>query len=171
MEQKNKGGFFYLLKIAYRNLFRNLRRSILCMTAISLAVLLIIFLMCYIEGMLDSGIKIAQTFDYGHIKITTKGFNDKEYFYPLQYPIDDLDIFIDKINKINGIKVINPRIVAFSTFTNSKVKHGMVAGVNFKSINNMKDEKIKYAYYNYTRKSNGLLIGKFPVNDKNECMI
>lgn len=171
MEQKNKGGFFYLLKIAYRNLFRNIRRSVLCMSAISLAVLLIIFAMCYIEGMLDSGVKIAQTFDFGHIKITTKEFNEKEYFYPLQYPINDLDVVFDKINKIDGIKAINPRIVTFSTFTNSNVKHGMVAGVNFESINKMKNEKIKYAYYNYTRKSNGLLVGRFPENDKNECII
>lgn len=171
MEQKNKGGFFYLLKIAYRNLFRNIRRSILCLSAISLAVLLIIFTMCYIEGMLDSGIKIAQTFDFGHIKITTKEFKDKEYFYPLQYPINDMDVIIDKIKKIDGIKAVNPRIVTFATFTNSNVKHGMVAGVNFESINNMKNEKIKFAYYNYTKKSNGLLTGRFPDGDKNECVI
>ena len=170
MKQKYKNnGINYLIKIAYRNLFRNLRRSILCIIAVSLAVLLIVFLMAYIEGMLDSAKKIAQTFISGHIKISTKGFEEKEVFYPLQYPIDNLDLFIDKIKDINGIKAIDPRITSYATFTNSNVKHGIVAGVNFKEIQKMKDEKIKYAFYNFTKKSDGLLIGRFPFDDENEC--
>ncbi|MCK4796919.1 MAG: ABC transporter permease, partial [Spirochaetes bacterium] len=173
MVKTKQGGFLYLIKIAYRNIFRNMRRSILCITAISLAVFLIIFMMSYIEGMLDSAKKIAQTFDSGHIKIMTKEFEEKEDFFPLQYPIDDVDKYIDEIKTIDGVKVASPRILSFTTLTSSKVKHGVLAGVNFEEIINTAEEKnrYKYAYYNFTKKSNGLLAGRFPDSNKNECMI
>jgi|GEM_PF-5158590 len=169
-----KGGFLYLLKIAYRNIFRNLRRSILCISAVSLAVFLIIFMMSYIEGMLDSAKRIAQTFESGHIKITTSNFEEKEDFLPLQYPINNYEDIIKKIKQISGIKYISSRILSFGTFTNSMVKHGYIAGVDFEEIKNTAKDKNqinKYAYYNYTKKSNGLVIGKLPDNNKNECMI
>ena len=169
-----KGGFITLVKIAYRNIFRNFRRSLLCIAAVGLAVLLIAFMMCYIEGMLDSARKIAQTFESGHIKITTKEFDAKAEFLPLQYPIEDYKQYTDKIIDIKGINTITSRINTYATFTSSKVKHGFVSGIDMNEIKNSAkngNNDIKTAYYNYTKKSDGILIGKLPENDKNECMI
>lgn len=169
-----KGGLLYLIRIAYRNIFRNMRRSILSIIAVSMAVFLISFMMSYIEGMLSSAAKIAQTYESGHIKLMTKEFEEKEAFMPLQYPIENAGKMIEDIKSIEGVKVVTPRIISYATFTNSKVKHGIVSGVDFENIiNNAKDKKNKnkYAYYNFTKKTNGLITGRYPASNKNECAI
>lgn len=168
-----KGGLFYLILIAYRNIFRNLRRSILCIIAVALAVFLIAFMMSYMEGMISSAKKVAQTFESGHIKITTNEYIEKEDFMPLQYPIEDMDRYIEGIEKIDGVKLVTSRISSYATFTSSKVKHGIVAGVNFDEIENPVEVRggLKYAYYNFAKQHNGLLKGRFPNAKKNECMI
>ncbi|MBN2545471.1 MAG: ABC transporter permease [Spirochaetes bacterium] len=172
----NKGNniltsFIYLIKIAYRNIFRNTRRSILSMAAVGLAVLLIVFFMAFVEGMMDSMKLIATTFESGHIKITTKDYEKEENFMPVWYPVENPDYYIDEIKKIKGVKRVTPRILSYGTFTNSKVKHGIIAGVKIDDILQSVDDKIKYGYYNFTRKSNGLLIGRYPDKNENECAI
>ena len=159
------------LIIAFRNIFRNIRRSILCIVAISLAVLLIVFFMAYVEGMLESAKIIAQTFESSHIQITTKEYDEKKEFYPLQYPITNIEELTKKLESIDGINKVTSRITTYATFTNNKVKHGFVSGVNFDEIKESSKNKVKYSFYNYTKKNDGLVIGRFPDKNKNEAAI
>lgn len=164
-------GALQLIKIAYRNIFRNLRRSILSIVAIGFAVFIIGFMMSYIEGMLDSATKVAQVFEFGHIKIMTEDFEKKELYSPLQFPVNGLDEKLEFINGLDGVVTASPKIISFATFTNSIQKTGFAAGVDFEKLKKSSDSDTKFAYYNFAKKHDGLLRGRFPEGNENAAVI
>ncbi|MCL2196892.1 MAG: ABC transporter permease, partial [Treponema sp.] len=62
-----KGGQATLIKIAYRNIWRNMRRTLFCFTAVGIAVLFIVIYSSMIEGMTESINDTVQTYELGHI--------------------------------------------------------------------------------------------------------
>jgi putative ABC transport system permease protein len=96
-----------LLKLAYRNFFRNTRRSIISGTSIAIA--LIIFAQSYIKGITinisDNIIKLLS----GHIRITTKEYERRERLIPISEAIDLSPEFYQTL-KNDEIKLIAPRI-------------------------------------------------------------
>ncbi|OHD14430.1 MAG: hypothetical protein A2086_07420 [Spirochaetes bacterium GWD1_27_9] len=169
MIEKKKGGLLYLVMIAYRNIYRNRRRSILCMVASALAVFFIIFMLGFSAGMVDSIVDVVQTFETSHIVVTTKDFDAKKDFYPVQYPVEFQDRSIEEeiqyIKSIEGVNKVFPRISAFATLTNSMAKHAVIWGINIQ-------EEINFQNFNKTKKSSGLQEGRFPEDGgKNECAI
>ncbi len=66
------------VKMAWRNIWRNPRRSILTILAISFASLLLVFMLSWqfgsYETMIDSAVKIHT----GHLQVQAKGYNDKK---------------------------------------------------------------------------------------------
>ncbi len=159
---------FSLIKIAFRNIFRNLRRSIFCIVAIGVAVFFILFMIAFINGMLKSYNYTLRTYELGDILINSKDFENKKEFYPLQFPIEtneDLTTILKKIEGIKGVKSVNLRITAIATLTDSNIKHAVLWGIDFK-------KEASTNFLNPKNKSNGLLNGsKIPENNKNECII
>ena len=100
---------YELLKLAYRNFFRNTRRSIISGTSIAIAIALIIFAQSYIKGITinisDNIIKLLS----GHIRITTKEYERRERLLPLSEAIDLSPEFYQAL-KNDDIKLIAPRI-------------------------------------------------------------
>lgn len=98
-----------LLKLAYRNFFRNTRRSIISGTSIAIAIALIIFAQSYIKGITinisDNIIKLLS----GHIRITTKEYERRERLIPISEAIDLSPEFYQTL-KNDEIKLIAPRI-------------------------------------------------------------
>ncbi|OHD14571.1 MAG: hypothetical protein A2086_08000 [Spirochaetes bacterium GWD1_27_9] len=160
-------------KIAFRNIFRNIRRSGFCVSAIGVAVFFIIIMICYINGMLSSLENIIQTFDTGHILISTSEYDRLKDFHPLQYPLEykngGIDSLINQIKTIKGVDTSLSRITTNATLTNNIVKHAIVWGINI-------EEENKVNKFNLTNKTDGLIIGRFPQKEndekyKNECII
>lgn len=163
-----KGGFLYLLTIAYRNIYRNKRRSILCIIAISIAVFFTIFMVSFMHGMIGSVKTISAIFESGHIMIYSAEYEDKKDFLPLQYPINTGDQgnneFMEKLESIEGVTRAFARIRSFVTLTNNEVKHGLLLGIDLA-------REMQYNDFNQTNKSDGLIEGRYPEPDKNECAI
>ncbi|HBD94911.1 MAG: hypothetical protein A2015_07595 [Spirochaetes bacterium GWF1_31_7] len=163
-----RGGLGYMIKIAYRNIYRNKRRSVLCMTAIGLAVFFIVFMMGWIMGMYDSVVKTVLTFETGHVQVFTKEYFAKEDFIPVQYPVEfengSVDEFIDEIGKIPGVKAVLPRIASYTTLTDSKVKHAVLWGLHIQ-------KEFETNVFNLKEKSNGLIKGRYPLENENACAI
>lgn len=160
--------FSFLIQIAYRNIYRNIRRSLFSIVAIALAVLFIIIMMSYIQGMLDSVKRIASTYEIGDIRLYTKDFEIKKDFLPLQYPIEmenrSIDEFVNELRSIKGVKAVFKRIATPATLLDSNVKHGIAWGINI-------NEESKINYFNFSKRNNGLLIGRYPHQNSNECAI
>ena len=98
-----------LLKLAYRNFFRNTRRSIISGTSIAIAIALVIFAQSYLKGVLKniSGnvIKLLS----GHVRITTQEYERRERLLPLSEAINLSPKFYQAL-KNDEIELIAPRI-------------------------------------------------------------
>jgi putative ABC transport system permease protein len=98
-----------IFKLAYRNFFRNTRRSIISGISIAIAITLIIFAQSYIKGVIrnisDNVVKLIS----GHIRITTKEFERRERMLPLSEALYLTPEFYEKL-KSEDILYIAPRI-------------------------------------------------------------
>ncbi len=78
----------FLFKLAYRNFFRNTRRSIISGISVAIAIAVIIFAKSYLKGATEniSGniIKLIS----GHIRITTREYERRERLIPLSEAIE-----------------------------------------------------------------------------------
>jgi len=70
-----------LLKLGYRNLWRNRRRTLLTMSAMAVATALLILTLCIYDGMLWDMIEGATELYHGHVKITHKNYMENRQIY------------------------------------------------------------------------------------------
>ncbi len=70
-----------LLKLGYRNLWRNRRRTALTMSAMALATALLILTLGIYDGMLWDMVDGATELYHGHVKIAAEGYLDKRQIY------------------------------------------------------------------------------------------
>jgi putative ABC transport system permease protein len=75
--------------IAWRNLFRNKRRSLLCLSAIGVATLSIVFMFAVIEGMRFDQRATAQRFTTGEARLRNPGYEQYQFTYPEEFLIPD----------------------------------------------------------------------------------
>lgn len=99
----------YILKLAFRNFFRNTRRSIISGISVALAITVIIFARSYIKGIIEniSGntIKLVS----GHILITTREYTRRERMIPLDESIALSSEFYETLEN-DEIEVVSGRI-------------------------------------------------------------
>ncbi len=165
-----------ILLIAFRNIFRNFRRSALCIAAIMVAVFFIVALQSYMGGMIASMNDTIQIFDTAHINVVHREYAENSDFFPLQYPIEpdnrSLTEIEQEISEIDGVTGVFERITAVATLRDSAVKHGIIWGVDFE-----KELKLDNIYYNLRSKDSGIVSGRFPEIDpdtgryRNECVL
>ena len=87
----------YLLKMAFRNINRNRRRSILAFTSVAISIMFITFFRGFAGGMLKSIVKNSTKNETGHIRITTKEFHEKSQFVPVSENIPEPEKIITQI--------------------------------------------------------------------------
>ena len=100
----------FYLKLAIKNIGRNKRRSLLTLSAIVIATMIITFAQCYFDGVLDSMSENYIHFETGHIKITSAEYFKKERLFPLDEAMFELDKVQEKVSKIEGVEVATARI-------------------------------------------------------------
>ena len=162
-----KGGFSALVTIAARNILRNRRRTILCVAAVGIAVFFNIFMQSWMDGMLKSIEDIVRTFDTGHVLAVSKSFEADQEYMPVQYPLSDgeaMDSLTAKAEAIPGVKAALPRISAYASLFDSVLKHAVLWGIDI-------ERELEVNDFNLTKKTSGLVEGRFPLPDTNECAI
>jgi len=166
MTNNKKGGTAALIKIAYRNIWRNKRRTLFCFSAVGIAVLFIVVYSSMIEGMIKSINDTVQIYELGHIKAVSSQYEAEIEFMPVQYPLADgkswKEIARD-IYKIPGVNAVLPRITTMATLQESTIKHAVLWGLDIEketAVNN----------FNMTNRTDGLQEGRWPL-DANECVI
>jgi len=98
-----------LFKLAYRNFFRNTRRSIISGISVALAITAIIFARSYIGGILQNMSGNVIRLISGHITITTKEYERRERLIPLSESIELSNDFYQSLPE-EDIELISPRI-------------------------------------------------------------
>ena len=98
-----------LFKLAYRNFFRNTRRSIISGISVALAISAIIFARSYIGGIIQNMSGNVIRLISGHITITTKEYERRERLIPLSESIELSEEFYESLPE-EEIELISPRI-------------------------------------------------------------
>lgn len=78
----------YILKLAFRNFFRNTRRSIISGISVALAITVIIFARSYMKGIIENISGNIINLISGHILITTEEYERRERMIPLEESIE-----------------------------------------------------------------------------------
>jgi putative ABC transport system permease protein len=166
-ETTRRGGFGILVTIAYRNIWRNLRRTAFCITAVGIAVFFIIFYQSFINGMMKSIHDVVQVFELGHVRAVSAQYEAESEYMPVQYPVAEggsLAEIIGQIEAVPGVKAVFPRISAYATLQENIIKHATLWGLKI-------NDEVAVNNFNLTDRSNGLVEGRYPAPDSNECAV
>lgn len=105
-----------ILKLAYRNFFRNTRRSIISGISVALAITAIIFAQSYIKGISKNIAENVTRLVSGHIRITTREYGRRERMLPLSESIELTPAFYASLP---GEEI---------TLTSPRIKFGVILG-------------------------------------------
>lgn len=111
------------VKMAWRNIWRNPRRSILTISAIAFASLLLVFMLSWqfgsYETMIDSAVKIHT----GHLQVQAKGYNDKK---SIRMVVPDPAPIANILNKTPNVAAYTFRANAFSLISSNERTYGII---------------------------------------------
>ncbi len=99
-----------LIQLAWRNIWRNWRRTVLSSLAVAFGVISIIFSNSYIKGMTESVYKNLIETEIGHVKIASKEFLRLERIMPREHLVYDAQSVEAGISSLQGISAMTERI-------------------------------------------------------------
>ena len=150
-----------LSKIAWRNIFRNKRRTFLSMIAIAVASMGIVLLFGIIDWMKEDMRNNLFNFYTGQIRIRNKKYDAYENMSPLHLKIDNANDLIRDLSRIHGIEAISPRINFNAVYVDSESE---MKGVYCKALD-FEREKAYSEIQRYLQK------GRLPLSDRKEVAI
>jgi putative ABC transport system permease protein len=162
-----QGGTATLIKIAFRNIWRNKRRTAFCFTAVGIAVFFIVIYSSLIDGMTNSINEVVQVYELGHIRVVSSQYEAENEYMPVQYPVADGKSWKElaaEINVIPGVRAVLPRIATMATLQESTIKHAVLWGLDIEG-------EIAANHLNLANRDNGLVEGRFPMPGANECAV
>lgn len=112
-----------LFKMAFRNVLRNKRRSILTAVGIIIAVMLIIYAQALFTGMIGNMIENTARIKTGHLRIVTPEYQRREKLFPLEeavYITPELEELIEATPEVQTYTYRIPFGVLLSKDENSK---------------------------------------------------
>jgi len=101
-----------LLRLAARNTRRNIRRTLLTMSAILVAVAAVTFSFGYINGIVDDALGSLTRIQSGHARITHSEFTSRERFLPMHLNVSHISELLPVIRSHPGVVEAVPRIRA-----------------------------------------------------------
>jgi len=116
------------IKMAWRNIWRNPRRTILTISAIAFAAVLLVFMLSFQLGsygaMINSSVKIHT----GHLQVQAKGYQDKR---SMRLVVSNPDAVGNVLDKTPGLAAYTFRANAFSLVSSKERTYGtIVVGID-----------------------------------------
>lgn len=138
-----------MLKLIWRNLWRNSRRTLITMASIAFAVLFAVLMKSFQDGVFNNLIKNVVGYYSGYVQIHQKGYWDEQVLdncFALE------DILTNKLQQNSQINVIVPRLETFVLISKENTSKGcMLVGTDAVKENNLtqlKRKLIKGSYFN-----------------------
>lgn len=149
----------YILKISFRNLARNKRRSVFSALAIALGTALLLFMSATIRGEMRGSLNLTINLYTGHLQIHTEDYKDSNMSLKRTDMIENPFGISDQIETIEQVKVATPRLNASAVlaFKNETI------GVQIVGIDPLSDANKTYR--------EGLLEGEFLSADDREGVL
>ncbi len=116
-----------ILRLAWRNIWRHPRRSLLTVAAITFAAALLVFMLTLQFGSYDMMIDNNLSVLTGHFQVQRAGYLDKP---KMRSTIADVQQISEKMSKINGINNLAVRANGFALIASEERTYGIqVIGV------------------------------------------
>jgi len=100
------------LKMAFRNLGRNRRRSALSALALSIGLALMLFIAAFYEGEVRSSMESTLRLDSGHIQIRGADYDPDKLSVAWEYLIENPEQIAGKVEALDQVQVATPRLIA-----------------------------------------------------------
>jgi putative ABC transport system permease protein len=127
-----------LARIAFRNIRRNRRRSLLSGTAIMIATLFITFAFSLIAGMLGDVESNIVRYVSGHVRIRHVEYDENEQLNPLHLSVTDYEEVVREMEADDEVAAAVPRTRFFTAiYRNDRTYGGMGLGVDFEREKNV----------------------------------
>ena len=148
-----------ILKLAWRNIWRNRRRSLITMASVFFAAFFCVLMMAFQSGAWERMIDNTLRTQTGHIQIHAKGYWDDKIIDNFMF-MDSATI--SKLENINNIENVSPRVETFAMSAFGTIAKGIaVLGVSpgkEAQKSNLPSRIVKGAYL--SENDNGILIGE-----------
>jgi ABC-type lipoprotein release transport system permease subunit len=148
-----------LLKLAFRNLGRNRRRTFFSAMAMGLALALLLFMASFIQGEMGSAIEAAIQLQSGHLQVRAATYDEAKTSLQWEDLIEGPDQVAGQIAALGPVKAATPRLYA-SGFVTTRNES---AGVRVVGIDPASEANEPYR--------NGLLEGEFLTADDREGVL
>lgn len=99
-----------ILNLAWRNVFRHTRRTVITAAAISVGLASMIMMNTMMNGMDKMAARNIIDYETGHIEVFAKGYYREEGFFPLDTIVEDPGTLTGKIGSMRGVSAVVPRV-------------------------------------------------------------
>ena len=89
--------------MAFRNVNRNRRRTLLAVISVTLSIAFIVFMKAFVAGFIDSMVRNYTRQECGHVRITTKKFDSRSKLLPVADNVGRPDSLIRAIRRLPGL--------------------------------------------------------------------
>lgn len=148
-----------LLKLAWRNIWRNKRRSQIVFGSIVVGIIATLFMNGFMNGMVYQMLDNQISSNISHIQIHKKGFNDNKI---VQSFIPNYDLVEKELKRNPGVKSYSKRVITFGLISSARNSAGVyINGIipeMEKDVSNIKESMISGSYL--TGKKQEIIIGK-----------
>lgn len=149
-----------ILLIAWRNIWRNKRRTFITSGSVFFAIILAVIMRSATDGAYEGMINNVVSFSSGYIQLHQKGYWEE---HSIENTMKVDDAFLKDLEKQNGIAYVTPRLESFAlASTSNKTK-----GLAFIGLDPEKEkvaakinEKIRAGSYFKNEKDDGVIIGE-----------
>lgn len=107
-----------LVFIAFRNIFRNRRRTILNLVAITVGVLVILNMSAWVRGLAQSVYQSQMDLDTAQVQLLHPDYQAEKTRLPLDLGIEHSDQILQALGQLPGLVAVTPRIDTAGEFTN-----------------------------------------------------
>lgn len=147
------------LKLAWRNLWRNKRRTIITVASIFFGVILSTYMTSMQEGSYENMVENAVRFYSGHIQVQNEDFWENK---TINNTFEETDSLKEKIASVPGIQLVVPRLESFALASSKQLTKGsMVLGVDPQSEDQLTEISSKLVRGKYLKKGDdGILMGE-----------
>lgn len=117
-----------IIKLTWRNLWRNKRRTMITMASVSFAVVLAVLMQSLQKGVFDNLIKNVVSFYSGYLQVHKKGYWDEQV---IENSFALNDTLLNKAGYVAGVQTVVPRIESYALASSGNITKGcMVCGTD-----------------------------------------
>jgi len=147
-----------IFKIAWRNIYRNKKRSLITITSVFAALFLIILMRALQFGFYDKLIETVVESYAGYVEIHADGFWDNQ---SLDNSMQVDQQLLDDIQSVEGVENIVQRLQTFSLISvGEKTKGGVINGINLSEELKITDWNKKMVSGSFDLSDNEIIIAK-----------